>query len=800
MVGLMHDAAVEVLVYLPPTSEAEDAWAELATLTEDLPPESSAEHADIEVQPAPDAIRELQWVAGRVKRALLQGSLQPHEIAVVARSGREDTGRAYRALKAVGVPATARIRTPLSEIPSLKALLQLFRGAAAGWPYRPLRHVLTSPYFLIGADPAGIDFIAEKRRIRGLDRWLEELAELGRRFDAGQDWELKQRGLWRDRLGRDLEALRRFSRAVAPLRETRPEREWIGLAQGLLKGDVFRLRRRVCHPVGERWDVVRLDQRGVLQLEGLLREWTQYGAGDVRIGPAEFEARLRQLMAGNELALSTPAQKGVQVLEAHEAAMTPFAKTFLIHANDGEFPRAHATGGVLSDEERITLRQAGIPVGHSQEALRRERDLWRAVTNGGSVTVSYRTTDSRGTPRLPSLMVPPHDAGAELPRALELREEPVSRAEDRYRAAHALASLRRSGSTARLAVPEPERLRHAVLTAYAETCRGTALEDPAEAARLRPSPWNGQIRDPVVLEFLRKRFGPDYRWSANQLQLYARCPFFFFMERVLRLQELAEAEEETTQLTSGGIAHSVLERFYRSLAEDLPASFDGRARETLRRAADEVFRERETGPDWLGLPALWDVKRDDVLESVEGYLRWELPHLRESGVRPHRLELSFGFYREGPEVELSGDDLGGVSRRMRVSGRIDRVDVAGGPGRERYGVVDYKLKNIPSARGYQDGVLLQTPLYMKVLHDHFGLPVETGRFRSIKDPGERSPIRWGDHEFERALQIAFTIPERARAGRFEAVYASSEAWKDWYPGRDVCRTRARLDTGSRFDG
>lgn len=796
--AIARQTEVEVRLYLPAAQEADDAWSEIGASLEEHP--ASPDPVSWEVQPAPDAIRELQWVARRIKRVLLDGSVQPHEIAVVARSGRQDTGRAYRALREAGIPATARIRTPLSEIPALKVLLGLFGGAAAGWPYRPLRHVLTSPYFEIGVDPAGIDFVAERRRVRGLDAWIEELAELCRRFEAGRDWELKKRGLWPDRLGRDVEGLRRFSEAVARLDDTRSEREWIEATKRLLRGDVFRFRRRVCRPVAERWDIVRLDQRGVLQVEALLAEWAEYGAGEERIGPAEFHARLRHLLSGNELSLSTPAQKGVQILEAHEAAMTPFSRTFLIHANDREFPRAHPGGGVLSDEERIQLREAGIPLSHSEEALRRERDLWRAVTNGGSITVTYRTTDSRGTPRLPSPMVPPHEAGRELPRSLALEGDPVSPAEDRYQAAAELARTRRSGSGQPLAVTEPERLRHAVLVAHAEARRGNTLPDAADAARLGPSPWNGLVRDPAVLEDLRRRFGPDYVWSASQLQLYARCPFFFFMERVLRLSDLAEAEEETTPLTFGGIAHSVLERFYRSLEDGPPPSFDRRARELLERAAGEVFEERESGDDWLGLPALWEVKREDVLDSVEGYLRWELPFMQASGDRPHRLELSFGFARDGGSVEIAGQDLADVQRRMRVSGRIDRVDVAGAAGAERYGVVDYKWKNIPSAKGYQDGVLLQTPLYMKVLRDHYGLAAQSGRFRSIKEPKERPAVHWGDVEFERALRIAFTIPARARSGRFEAVYASSEEWKDWDPGRDVCRTRARFGAGSRFDG
>ena len=99
------------------------------------------------------------------------------------------------------------------------------------------------------------------------------------------------------------------------------------------------LRRRLCDPVEERWEVVRADQRGVVQLQRLLREWRDLDPVEEPMAPAAWHALLRKLLEANELVLSTPGQKGVQVLEAHDAALVPFEHTFLVHANDGEFPR-----------------------------------------------------------------------------------------------------------------------------------------------------------------------------------------------------------------------------------------------------------------------------------------------------------------------------------------------------------------------------------------------------------------------------------------------------------------------------
>jgi hypothetical protein len=413
--ALAEQDEVLARVYLP-TEEEPSEWETVASPVAEPPAVSPSDAAPgtpvpsrVEVQPTPDAIREAAWVARRVKRLLADGTAEPHEVAVVARSGHRDTRRVHTALEAAGVPSTARLRTVLAEVPALKAMLGLLRSQADGWPYDGLRQVLSSPYFRVGVDLRAVDYLAARRRFQGLAAWEEALTRLRSELDEDGERRLNRRGLYADRLDEDIPRFRAFREAAAPLDGRRPETEWIDVTLALLRGDHFDLRRSLCLPVGDRHDLVRLDQRGVLQVESLLREWKGLVDVDQEMDVGEWYTRLYRLLSANDLALSTPMQEGVQVLEAHEAALTPFRHVFVVHANDGEFPRTQASNGVFSDEERSRLQAAGLSLTNREEAMRRERTLWRAVTGNESVVVTYRTTDSAGTPRLPSLLVPDHD-------------------------------------------------------------------------------------------------------------------------------------------------------------------------------------------------------------------------------------------------------------------------------------------------------------------------------------------------------------------------------------------------------
>lgn len=804
---------VEVFLYLP-REPGDSEWAEIRPRPKlELALDAVALPAGL-LHTAADAVAEAKWVARRVKSALLDEGIDPHEVAVVARSGGDDTRRIVDALREAGVPSTARMRSPLAEVAALRAILLLFHGAAEDWTFRTLRQVLTSPFFDLELDLRPFDFIATQRRVRGLNGWSEALARLSESAVAEQDdGRLARQGIYPERLARDMPRFSEFRSMMGPLSDERTEVEWIDLTLEILDGRKLDFRRRLSDSPSERWDLVRADQRGVEVLRVLLTEWKDLQPGDARFGPDEWHDRLRRLLESNELALTSPVRRGVQVLEAHEAALTPFRRTFVVHANDGVFPRPHVSRGVFSDEESNRLKAIGLPLSTRDDNLRRELALWAAVTGQNSLVFTCREASSDGAPRVPSLLIPltaMRDAG-EGPLAVtsaaheELEgQRPVSRLQQLAREATLLRKSMDSRTRQPFESIDPPALRQAMLAAYAEELRSGALDSPPDLdgklpASLRPHPWGGLLRDPVVLTHLTDRFGDDRIWSASQLEQYGRRPFDFLLDRVLRLQATAEAEEATSPASRGSLAHEMLDRFFKELGDLRPSTLTGEAADLFDRVSEETLQEAEdSGEQWLGEPALWRITREQVVEVVRAFLERELPRLDRQGAWPARLELEFGDYPES-EFRIEGSDPGGRSRSIRVRGRIDRVDAKPGKNGIELHVVDYKWKSYPPSGGYKDGSVLQTPIYMRaaaVLANLEG-EVTQGYYRPIIGKTVAA-ARLLARDAELPLQFALSIPPRIRGGLFEAVQARSAQIKPWQPGREVTRTAAALTGGHRF--
>src|SRR5690606_4387569 len=139
------------------------------------PAESAA--PPIRLLSAPDLPREVEAVAVEVRR-LVDAGTPPHRIAVVARSARPYVDQVIRALDRVNVPATARLRHALPEVPAIRALLSLFRVASDGWERLGLVELAETPYFRARLDATVLNHIGYQRRVRGLARWRDAMDEL----------------------------------------------------------------------------------------------------------------------------------------------------------------------------------------------------------------------------------------------------------------------------------------------------------------------------------------------------------------------------------------------------------------------------------------------------------------------------------------------------------------------------------------------------------------------------------------------------------------------------------------------
>ncbi|RME84949.1 MAG: PD-(D/E)XK nuclease family protein, partial [Planctomycetota bacterium] len=258
--------------------------------------------------------------------------------------------------------------------------------------------------------------------------------------------------------------------------------------------------------------------------------------------------------------------------------------------------------------------------------------------------------------------------------------------------------------------------------------------------------YSGRIKDTEIQEWMENQIP---LFSPSQLELYARCGFRYFHQRLLRLNE----EERIVELAShekGSLVHEILFRFYKEwILESLPLPL---SKENLELAAKKMLtiaKEEMENKKFVFLRGPhWDAFQKRLLKGLEGEGRgilkeFLLEETKYSGC-PMYLEWDFGDFtskasqgshqdssqkEKGSALVIKGDDpllfsssLSVQNLELWIRGRVDRINkISKFDNSEAtcIEVCDYKTGSSPSASDLIKGKTYQLPLYLLKALQHF---------------------------------------------------------------------------------
>jgi ATP-dependent helicase/nuclease subunit B len=355
--------------------------------------------------------------------------------------------------------------------------------------------------------------------------------------------------------------------------------------------------------------------------------------------------------------------------------------------NERVFPRFILEDAFLSDtvrsrlEHRLGCRMSRKVKGHEEERL-----LYALLmASADEIVLCHQRSDERGRLQIRSPFLPKGELKL-VPRrpAERLRSEPLERLTPRE------ASLRTG---------QGEALGRAM---------GWNVEPLIEATSfLRKIQSRGALTEFDGVVDARDYWNrvAAYGLSPTPLERLAECPFRFFAQRMLGLEELDEPEGEDflSPLEIGQLYHDVLEKFH--------------ARGGLDRRLEECFREFEASRS-IRYPVLWEVEKERIAAAVRALV--EVDDLSFYKPRDFERELK-------AEIPL---EVGG-RKTIAFRGFVDRLDV--GPG-NAFRVIDYKKSRgkypwIMKTGVFEKGRYLQPPIYFLLAHLTLGkVDLEKSKF------------------------------------------------------------------------
>ncbi len=344
----------------------------------------------------------------------------------------------------------------------------------------------------------------------------------------------------------------------------------------------------------------------------------------------------------------------------------------LLGAQEGLLPGYGGSSGILTDQERVTLRQLGVPLtGGSMEGLQAEFAEIYGVFCGAreSVSVSY----SEGQPSY-------------LYRRME---QMSNQGEDKTTAPPVLDTVDAAVYLARQEAQDTAK-HLGVLELYQDVLR-----------RCR------YTLGTIQREHIHTLYGKKLQLSASQIDRQAECRFSYFMKYGLRAQERQEAQVDPAEF--GTYVHAVLEHTARDVMA-LGGFHQVSLEQTMEIAMEhsrKYAQERFQALDSKRMVYLFQRN----IQELAMVVRELWMELSTSEFAPVDFEVGFGDGQQMAAIEIPG---GAVEAQLR--GFVDRVDAWNNGSTNYFRVVDYKTgkKDFDYCDVF-NGIGLQMLLYLFAL-------------------------------------------------------------------------------------
>lgn len=424
---------------------------------------------------------------------------------------------------------------------------------------------------------------------------------------------------------------------------------------------------------------------------------------------------------------------------------------FFLGVNDGNIPKNASRGGIISDMDREFLRESRLELAPSprQQMFIQRLYLYLNMTKPSEkLYLSCSRVNSAGKSLRPAYLI---DTVKRLFPGIrtehpELRSPLEQIVTGREGAGYLAQGLREFAAGA--LSPEREREILAIYQAFDKDELRQERDFLREAAfkRYRDSGLSAVVAEALYGKYLEN--------SVSRLETFAACAYRHFLQYGLTLQERREFIFETADM--GNVYHGVLEQFAGKLEErqytwfDFPEEF---AEKTVEEALESFAAS-------YGDTVLYSSARNEyaLTRMARILTRTVLTlqrQLKRGSFRPDAYELSFRFAEDldSVNVSLSGQE------KMRLQGRIDRIDVAEEGEKVYVKVVDYKSgdRHFDLAALYY-GLQLQLVVYMNAALEveakkHPGREILPAAllYYHIDDPAVESPVELSEEDIEEQI-------------------------------------------------
>lgn len=421
--------------------------------------------------------------------------------------------------------------------------------------------------------------------------------------------------------------------------------------------------------------------------------------GDCRFTVSAYLNIINSAIASTQISLVPLFVDCVFVGESRESRYDGIKTMYVLGASQGALPPEHGDNGIFAGKESRAWAECGVvvePDVKEQNNAERLNTLMFLLKPQERLEISYSRYSPAGEAQSESVVV------RQLCEMLSLKKQRPPRTDALWDTAKYAEYFAGKGNVADelieykllydMGVRHDDREQYDALRAIAAEQYGEGYVD----ALL------GEIAPEEYVDTSRAVVWKGGHTSVSQIELYTKCPFRHYVERILCLHPREKAEIKVQDI--GTIIHEVLQRFFSECSYKITDA-DG-----IKKKATEITSKVLSDEKYAQMNAIPHLKGEiEELRARCIFLIETLcERMKNSDFEPYILEEAFGMDGSYAPIKIKFK-----GKAIDMFGRIDRVD--------RYGdyiaVIDYKSSSSVyfSLPNVMYGERIQLFIYMKAL-------------------------------------------------------------------------------------
>lgn len=626
----------------------------------------------ITILSAPNKSSECDYVAQKIKQLMRENSARCKDIIVYERSKDGYDRELAFAFKKYGVPFFEDKRQPIDTQPLIVCLRSLFDIAVNGTStesiMRFLKTGLTDLSVVEISMLENYAFVWNLRPSQWNNEFVDNPSGFGSKVSELDIEKLNDLNELREKVIAPILAFKRdFNAAIG-------EEKTAVLYDYLVKFNVRQKLSNLAKALLEQGEEALFEEQSTIwKLVMDMLDKLYLATKNTNVSSKRYFELFEVLLSVSDLGVLPKGLDAVTIGVADRTRTALKKYVFVVGANDGVFPLCPSTQGLLNDNDRITLRNAGIELAQTADykQIEEQYTAYRALTSAkNKLVVTYSNSSYSGEDIAPSSIITELKGIFTDIQVLDYEQiDAYEKIESDSSAFEILAENYEKNNVVKATINE-YFLNKELFKGRIDSLASAVSKEPVE------------IKDKKIAIDL---FGKDLYMSASRTETYHKCPFMYFCQYGLKAEPLKEASIDNSIV--GNIIHNAFEHLLKDSKFELINMSD----DELKCLVDEILNNY--------LNDNFGGKNNKTKRFLKQYsaignrvftvLKRIIEELKICDFIPTDFELAISQKVEDdgiPPYEVKIDD----ESTLKIYGSVDRVDVMEKNGKKYLRVVDYK--------------------------------------------------------------------------------------------------------------